>query len=300
MNILVIGSEGFIGSNIVAYYVARGFRVTGVDNKIAAGNGAYRYLQVLSFNYALDHMLDERPDVCIFAAGSASVQLSISQPDLDFEANVLAVSRILASLLKLNPACKFIHISSAAVYGNPASLPVAENAVAKPLSPYGWHKLQAEVLCREYHDCYQLPTCSIRPFSVYGKGQRKLLFWDLYHKFLSKGAAVELFGSGHESRDFIYISDFLDALDLIVSRGSFDACVYNMGSGTETTIRDAAYTMRQVMGSAKDITFTMQERAGDPGCWKADIASLQALGFKPSVGLDTGLQHYYQWINENA
>lgn len=300
MHILVIGSEGFIGGSIIDYYTRKGVKVTGIDNKMSANKTGYNYFQVLSFNYTLENILQSKPDVCIFAAGSANVQLSVTQPHLDFESNVVSVSRILNSLLKFSPACKFVHISSAAVYGNPAELPVKETSRIQPLSPYGWHKRQAELLCEEYFTSFGLPACSIRPFSVYGEGQKKLLFWDLFHKFNSAESSVELFGSGNESRDFIHISDFLNAIDLILHKGNFQADIYNIAGGEETSIQRAAETFRQVMHSSKLLTFNQKERTGDPVHWKADISKLKALGFRPAMSLESGLSNYYTWIKENT
>ena len=96
-----------------------------------------------------DIFIEEKYDACINASGSGNVNHSVMHPLEDFELNTFDTARILDAIRKHNKACKYLHISSAAVYGNPAHLPVNEEMACKPLSPYGWHKLMAEQLCKE-------------------------------------------------------------------------------------------------------------------------------------------------------
>ena len=92
------------------------------------------------------------------------------------------MQKILVAIRDRNSSCKFINFSSAAVYGNPKFLPITENSVCKPLFPYGFHKLQSELLLTEYYNFFGLKTCSLRVFSAYGPLLKKQLFWDLYQK----------------------------------------------------------------------------------------------------------------------
>jgi UDP-glucose 4-epimerase len=298
--ILVIGSEGFLGNQIATYFSSAGCEVLGIDNRGHARSSGYKYERVLNFSYSLENVTGNwQPEICVFAGGSANVQLSVTQPHLDFESNVTTVSRLLASLLKMNKNCRFIHISSAAVYGDPARLPVEENAELKPVSPYGWHKLQAEKLCSEYFQCFGLPTCSLRPFSVYGEGQKKLLFWDLAQK-ISSGEKIELYGTGDETRDFVHVSDFLRALELIIQKGEFKGDVYNIASGIQVTVKDAADLMNANFTKPATITFNGKTREGDPKYWQADIGKIRGLGFSPALSLKDGLKKYQKWLSENA
>lgn len=299
MNIIVIGSEGFIGSNLVDFFIKKGHNLTGIDSATPKNQVSYRYIRVLSFNYNLDDLIGSFiPDVLIFAGGSASVQLSLEQPYLDFEANVLSVSKLLESLKKINTSCKFIHFSSAAIYGNPINLPIKESDIISPLSPYGWHKYQSEVLCKEYHVCYNIPTCSLRPFSVYGPGQKKMLFWDLYQKVTNSSHNIELFGTGDETRDFIFIDDLLDVVDLILNNGDFKGESYNIASGTESKIRDVAMLFVQELNKNLILNFNNLKRDGDPLNWKADVSKIEKLGFARKMNIDNGIKKYISWLKE--
>lgn len=299
MNILVIGSEGFIGKNLVNFFTNNNV-VIGIDSTITSKNSSnYKYIRVLSLNYNLEDLIGSFvPDVLIFAGGSANVQLSIEQPNLDFEANVTSVSMLLESIKKININCKFIHFSSAAVYGNPQSLPVSEDHLTMPVSPYGWHKLQAELMCKEYNTCFGLQTCSLRPFSVYGPGQKKLLLWDLYQKAIISKGNIELFGTGSETRDFIYIDDLVSAVALIIEKGEFNGDVYNIGSGLETRIADLSSLFIEKLNLSKKILFNGIKREGDPIHWRADVDKLKILGFNTVVNFEVGLTIYSQWLKE--
>jgi nucleoside-diphosphate-sugar epimerase len=295
LKILVIGSEGFIGSHLVSYFTGLGREVYGCDLTEYHGTGyTYYKLSVLSPDF--DTVLNAAAYDCVVnASGSGNVGFSVQQPYSDFEANSLVVARVLDSLRKHAPATRFIQISSAAVYGNPASLPVRENAVLQPLSPYGYHKLISEQLCREYHQVYGIPVAVLRPFSVYGNGLMKQLLWDICRQ-LEKRNEISLFGTGEESRDFIHISDLTKAVESVICGSAFEMDLYNVAAGNEVTVRTVATLLTQHYGSAHTPRFTGEVKAGDPLHWKADISRLQALGFVPQTRLEQGIEAYVHWF----
>jgi dTDP-glucose 4,6-dehydratase/UDP-glucose 4-epimerase len=98
-----------------------------------------------------------------------------------------------------------------------------------PISPYGYHKLAAENLCKEFNDIYNIQTLIVRIFSAYGPGLKKLLFWDLHQKSLSSDK-VELFGTGEETRDFIFIDDLVKALELVMVNSLYENDIINIES----------------------------------------------------------------------
>ena len=101
---------------------------------------------------------------------------------------------------------RVVFVSSAAVYGNPPSLPVDEKATPCPMSPYGRHKVECEQLLREFHERIELPSVSLRVFSAYGEGLRRQIFWDVCVQALANGE-IRLHGSGSETRDFVHAYD---------------------------------------------------------------------------------------------
>lgn len=295
MKILIIGSEGFIGKNSVAYFQQSGHDVwqAGITDLQKDG---YTLLNEENTDFEILFKTN-RYDVCINASGSAHVGFSFENPIKDFELNVLNINKLLIAIRKYNPTCKFINFSSAAVYGNPTTLPISENAPTNPLSPYGFHKLQSELILKEYHKFFGLHTCSLRVFSAYGVGLKKQLFWDLYQKAL-QSRQVALFGTGEESRDFIHIADLLSALDKIIKNANFEGEVINVASGKEITINEAVTTFYRLFDEKINFEFTNKLKVGDPNNWCADIRKLKEIGFSPQYSLEAGLKKYIQWLKE--
>jgi dTDP-glucose 4,6-dehydratase/UDP-glucose 4-epimerase len=215
----------------------------------------------------------------------------------DYELNVNNVFKMLEAIRLNNPACKFISFSSAAVYGNPETLPIDESFLLNPISPYGWHKLYTEKLCQEYWRLHGVKTVSLRIFSVYGEYLRKQLFWDIYQKTL-KSDHVELFGTGNETRDFIYIRDLMEVLSSVIGAAAFEGEPLNVASGVETTIYTAATSFCRAINPKITISFNGQTKPGDPLKWRADIRKLRALGFTPRFSFDEGIQQVAQWIKK--
>lgn len=291
--ILIIGCNGFIGSACAEYFRVTGHEVYGADIT-PAKNIAFFLLDPKRPDF--DALFRQfKPTVCINASGAAIVALSIERPEEDHRLNVENVQLMLEAITHNNPQIRFLNFSSAAVYGNPSSLPINENAGLKPLSPYGKHKLECEQLLSDY-TIRGLHTCSLRIFSAYGPGLRKQLFWDLFQK-AKTGPVINLFGTGDESRDFIFIEDLVRAVAVIAERGEFKGESINVASGTETTIRKAADIFLGLLGQGFVLQFSGEEKTGDPRNWKADISRLKSLGFSPTVSIREGLEktvHGYQ------
>jgi UDP-glucose 4-epimerase len=295
MRLLVIGSKGFIGVHATEYFKKQNFNVLGCDVVTDYTDKGYFQIDATNSDY---HTLFERYqfDACINCSGAASVPLSLEFPLEDFNLNTLNVFKILDAIRSYQPTCKFINLSSAAVYGNPAQLPINENSVLQPLSPYGIHKFQAEQIVKEFNDFYQIPTCSLRIFSAYGNGLKKQLFWDMYQKFLNSDS-IQLYGTGKESRDFIHVDDIVRAFHLILDKSKFAGGAINIANGEEYTIEYVSELFRRNFEGKKSIGFNNQVKQGDPLNWKADITLLKSLGYKQTISLEAGIQEYIHWVN---
>jgi UDP-glucose 4-epimerase len=292
MKILIIGSKGFIGSYL---YDRLSFTHAVFGCDVYTNYNEKNFFLIDSSNADYKSIFANHFDLCVNCSGAASVPDSLKNPSRDYELNVYNVFLILESVRVNNPQCKFINISSAAVYGNPKSFPVSEDHPTHPLSPYGFHKLQAEQLCQEYFQFFGIQTSSIRIFSAYGPGLKKQIFWDLHLK--SKGSAVvDLFGSGNETRDFIFIDDIVAAIEVIISKGSFKADIYNVGSGSPSEIQTIAQLFLNQLKRKGSIKFSGSKRQGDPDFWQADISKLAALGFRPKISIDEGIKKYAAWL----
>jgi UDP-glucose 4-epimerase len=298
MNYLIIGSKGFIGSHLKTHLTNNGNEVWGADVVIDyVDSEKYFLIDVSNSDY---NSIFEKTefDVCINCSGAASVPDSVLHPLRDYYLNTVNVFKLLDAIRTHQPGCKFINLSSAAVYGNPIVLPIEENANATPVSPYGLHKYQSEQICSEFYHYFNIKTCSLRIFSAYGEGLQKQLFWDLYKK-AKTGLPFKLFGTGNESRDFIYINDIVNAIELVSQSRYFKADVINLANGNEIFIKEAVATFFRFFKTSIDFSFSGEERKGDPINWVADISKLKSLGYKTTFNLETGLCQYYKWINSN-
>ena len=297
MKILIIGSKGFIGAHCVAYF-SEAHEVWQCD--VVSDYVTQNYFTVDATNANFTDIFEKHIfDVCINCSGAASVPDSIKNPQRDFALNVLNVYKQLDAIRKYNPKCKYINFSSAAVYGNPKSLPIKEDAIANPISPYGYHKKMAEDVCEVFYQNYNVPTCSLRVFSAYGPGLQKQLFWDL-NKKASNSNIVDLFGTGKESRDFIYITDLLKAVNLVILKSKFNAEIINVASGKELYIKDVVSVFYSLINGEVNFNFLGQKREGDPSNWKADISKIEGYGFKSEFSIEEGLKEYVKWLNVNA
>lgn len=296
MTVLILGSEGFIGAHCVKYFLQKNYSVFGAD-LFEQATQSYSYNKVSRISPEMDDLFTgTKFDAVVNAAGSGNVPYSMAHPLVDFEANSLDVFKILDTIRRIQPACRYIHLSSAAVYGNPEKLPVLESETLKPLSPYGWHKLISEQVCMEFSQLFQIRSAIIRPFSVYGPGLKKQLFWDTFQKVKVNQQKLELFGTGRESRDFVFIADLVKAIELILLNGEMKAEAYNVASAIETTIEDAVTLFIKVLEFSPEIYFNGQVREGDPKNWLGDIAKIGNLGFKPEYSIEQGLKILKNWI----
>jgi UDP-glucose 4-epimerase len=296
MKTLIIGSKGFIGSHVLSYFKSMSLPVLGCD--VVTEYDDSNHIQIDATNSDFHDIFKNNEIVnCINCSGAASVPLSLENPLKDFNLNTLNVFKILDAIRQYQPNCKFINLSSAAIYGNPDQLPIKENFNFKPVSPYGLHKMQAEQICMEFYHFYQVKTCSLRIFSAYGEGLKKQLLWDLFQKF-KNNEIIELFGTGHETRDFIYIDDIVQAIICCVNSADFVGEAINIANGEELSIKTIATLFNNEFGANKNIIFNNQTKKGDPLNWKADISKLQKLEYKKTVSIEEGIKNYIEWAKK--
>ena len=295
--VLVTGVAGFLGRYVARQFVQTGWGVVGIDELPPENvqlKGVTYHRLTLPDRAMAELLLSRQPQVCVHCAGCASVGLSMEQPAADFYGNALLVFELLEALRRHAPACRFLLLSSAAVYGNPASLPITEEHAINPLSPYGFHKRQAELLCQEFSRIFSLPTACVRIFSAYGPGLRRQVVWDICEKLLTTGK-LELRGTGGESRDFIHAADIAHGLYLLATKAVCSGEVYNLASGREVTIAELASTLEISLDSKVVPVFDGRGTPGDPLHWRADISKIAALGFSPAVPLKQGLHTVAAW-----
>jgi UDP-glucose 4-epimerase len=296
LKVLITGVNGFIGSNI-AQSLQTEYTTIGLDTDSVDRNGfSDFYIQMILPNADIEGLFKTfEPDVCIHCAGFASVSYSVENPANDFASGPPVVLNLADAIRKQCPQCRILFISSAAVYGNPETMPVTEKCAIAPVSPYGYHKAMSETILKEYYTLYNVKSISLRVFSCYGRGLRKQLLWDIAKKIESD--SLTLFGTGDESRDFIHIQDLIGAIRCVITNRAIEFDVFNVGTGMQSTVKSVVGQMADCLNyDTNKISFSMQSLKGYPVAWQADITKLQTIGFKPRVLLDNGIADYCTWF----
>lgn len=297
--VLITGGNGFIGSSVLKYFSGNKYEMYAWGNTDVVMNG----IRVQSVNLNDKAEIAERlanidPDIIVHCAGSANVNASVENPLKDFEGNVIITYNILLALSEINRNhIKFIYLSSSAVYGEPQVLPITEEHPLLPISPYALHKQLSEEICRYFISQYDMDIVILRIFSAYGPGLRKQIFWDMNEK-IKKNHCLELYGTGEETRDFIYIDDLIRVIEIMVDTDNLKDRIFNVANGINVSVREIAEAYAALWGlDASYIKFSNISRQGNPIHWRADISKLESLGYEPSISLSEGIERYYKWVN---
>lgn len=293
--ILITGVNGFIGTAAKNYFSTK-YDVYGID--VAGKNDKNQFILDMNSEELQEILVKISPDIIIHAAGGANVSRSVETPKIDFDNSVQIFYNLLNCMRVTNLSSKLIFLSSAAVYGNVKKLPILEETALNPISPYGLHKKICEEIGEYYKYNYGMDICILRIFSVYGPGLRKQIMWDMFQKFLRKGK-IELFGTGEETRDFIYITDLLRSIEYIIDTHEKYG-VYNIANGEDITIREMAEIFSRVMCGENRVSFNNIVREGDPRFWCADISKIKKLGYLMETKLGDGITNYINWAKSEC
>lgn len=308
MRCVVTGAAGFVGSSLCDALLLAGHTVVGIDSFVAyypremkernlsaaRSNPRFTFVDGNLLTADLDRLLSGA-DWVFHQAAQAGVRASWGEYFSSYtENNVLATQRLLDVVRGIPTIQKVVYASSSSIYGNAEAYPTSEDAIPRPVSPYGVTKLAAEHLMMLYATEFGVPTVSLRYFTVYGPRQRPDM---AFHRFIRAGLTggeIVLYGDGEQSRDFTFISDIVAANIAAAERGG-SGTVFNLGGGTQATVNDVLRIVERYIGPLK---LRREERqAGDARHTRADTLRAQtALGFRPAVSLDEGIGREVEWL----
>jgi UDP-glucose 4-epimerase len=304
----VTGGAGFIGSHLSERLLAQGAEVVALDcftdyyprpikeRNLAnlRGQPKYQFIEADLNAIALAPLLDGVTHVFHLAA-QAGVRKSWGR---DFQTytvlNIDATQRLLEACVD-RPIERIVYASSSSVYGDDVTLPMREDAMVQPVSPYGVTKLAAEHLCNLYYVNHGVKAVSLRYFTVYGPRQRPDMGFHRFFTAIAEGRPLAQFGDGLQTRDFTFIADIVTATANAAVRGT-PGRVYNIGGGSRVSLRDVFEMIARVSGRPVQIDHQPAQK-GDMRDTYADTSRARAdLGFSPSVDLEDGLRAMFTWM----
>lgn len=294
---LVTGGCGFIGSNLCRALVSRGDAVrvlddlsTGAAVSLPAGT---RLIQGDVADLAAVRRALSGVDGCFHLAAVASVERSKRDWLGTHRTNLTGAIAVFDQARMSEPPIPVVYASSAAVYGDCALLPLNETATLRPISPYGADKLGCELHARAAERMYGLPSVGLRLFNVYGLGQNPKSPYSgvisVFCERIRRRLPVEVFGDGHQTRDFVFVGDVVEALLRAMDARPAEARVFNICTGRGTSVLQLAQTIACLSRQKLEVCFR-PERTGDIRHSRGDpTAARQALGLAEPTDVASGL-----------
>ena len=309
MRALVTGCAGFIGSHLTGVLLDQGATVVGIDcftdyyprsikeSNLAANSGR------TGFSFVEDRIQDADPARLLdgvshifHLAAQAGVRKSWGRDFRAYTENNIEATQMLLEACVGRPIERFVHASSSSVYGDNASIPMREDALPRPVSPYGVTKLSAEQLGYLYFVNHRVPTAAMRYFTVYGPRQRPDMAFHRFIKAALRDEELSLYGDGEQTRDFTFVADAVAATVAAATRG-VPGRSYNIGGGSRVSMNQVIDLIGRIAGRPLRVKREATKN-GDMRDTYADTSlARQDLGFAPSVSLEDGIKAEYQWLS---
>jgi UDP-glucose 4-epimerase len=189
---------------------------------------------------------------------------------------------------------KFVYASSSSVYGD-AELPMQEDSMLKPVSPYGVTKLAAEHLCYLYCKNYEVPTVSLRYFTVYGPRQRPDMAIHMFVKAIFKGEEITIFGDGSQTRDFTFVDDAVEA-NILAAKSDSAGEVFNIGGGSRISVNDLVTEIEKIVGNKARMKYIEKQKGDVLDTWADVSKAKEELNWKSKIGISEGLDLFTMWF----
>ncbi|MFB0561243.1 MAG: NAD-dependent epimerase/dehydratase family protein [Candidatus Lokiarchaeia archaeon] len=296
--VLVTGGCGFVGSHLVRKLV-EDFKVVVLDN---LSNGMTeniadmkRKVRLIVGDVCDSEMVRGALKGCKYIfhlVAQGSVRRARADSINDASTNIIGTLNVLRAAEDCE---KVIIFSSAAVYGEPIRTPIDEEHPRNPLSMYGVSKLASENYARVFYENYGLPITVLRPFNIYGLGQRMDSQYsgviNIFAQSIIKGENPIFYGDGTQTRDFVHVSDVVEASILAAESEKAIGQIFNVATGKATTINEIASELIQITGNKIEPVYINTHKE-DIKHSVADISKIQkTLSYKPKTTLTQGLKN---------
>jgi UDP-glucose 4-epimerase len=306
---LVTGGAGFIGSTLVDRLLNEGHTVDVVDNlftgslanmaaaNAASGNRFNFYQMDVRSPDLLDIMVRRQPEVVFHLAAQADVRVSVADPVLDADINIIGSLRVLEGARQAGTRKVVFASSGGTIYGSADRLPVDEEQPQRPLSPYGVAKKAVGDYLFAYQQLHGLSFAALALANVYGPRQNlhgEAGVVAMFAGRLLAGQPCVIYGDGRQTRDFVYVDDVVDAFYRAASH-SEPGLLCNIGTGTEISVNDLYAAMARNAGVIEPPVYA-SARPGEiqRSCLSHGLAALR-LGWEPQTGIEEGTAAVLSW-----
>lgn len=317
--ILITGGAGFIGSNLVEYFLAKGYEVACLDNfatgkreniELFLKHPHFSMIEADIRNLEQCHQAVLGAEFVLHQAALGSVPRSLKDPITSNEVNVTGFLNMLVASRDAGVK-RFIYAASSSTYGDSEQLPKVEDVIGKPLSPYAITKYVNELYAEIFSNTYGLQTIGLRYFNVFGRRQDPhgayAAVIPLFIKQLINHEQPVINGDGNYSRDFTYIDNVIhmNELAILTTNPSAVNTVYNTAVGDRTTLNDLVSLLKQALAFYDNEIATIEpihgpQRAGDiPHSLASIDKAKKLLGYAPAFNLATGIQEAIEWYWNN-
>ncbi|OFV83374.1 MAG: epimerase [Acidobacteria bacterium RBG_13_68_16] len=312
--ILVTGGAGFIGSHLTARLVARGDDVVCLDDFNDYYDPAFKRENVEPFRGSPRWRLVEGDirnaalveetyrtfgiEATVHLAARAGVRPSIRHPRLYEEVNGVGTLNVLEAARR-SGARTFVFGSSSSVYGTNSKVPFSEDdPIARPVSPYAATKRANELMAYTYYHLYGLSVTCLRFFTVYGPRQRPEMAIYHFTEKLARGEAVPRYGDGSSARDYTYIDDIVEGIQVALDLAApFE--IVNLGGSRTTTLQHLIELIAAAVGTEPRID-ELPPQPGDVPITFADVSKAKKLwGWEPHVLIEDGIRRFVDWFKQN-
>ena len=316
MNVLVTGGAGFIGSHISEGLLETGHDVVALDvldpyydlgikerniERCRELRGErYEFIEGSITNEELVREVVAGHDIefVYHQAAQAGVRTSVENPKKPHEINTTGLLNLLLAADD-HGVERVVNASSSSVYGAVEYLPYDEDHQNVPQSPYGVTKLTAEHYCRVWDEVYDLPTVSLRYFTVYGPRMRPNMAITNFTSRCLNGEPPVIYGDGQQTRDFTYIDDIVEANLALLETDAADGAVMNVGSTGTITIEELAEYIVEETGADVDLEYSDPKEA-DARHTHADVSKARELiDYEPSRDIREGVSQFVDWYRKN-
>jgi UDP-glucose 4-epimerase len=301
--VLVTGGAGFVGGAIVCRLVDAGAKVTVLDDLFTGQAETIptqaQFVHGSVTDRALVGKLVANASL-VFHAAARNIIASTANPRDDFETNIGGTLNVLLAARESQPD-RVVYTSSTSVYGNPRSIPINEDDLLMPLTPYAVSKLSGEHYCLAFYESYGLPVGVVRYSNIYGPGQRPdNPYCGVVSKFLmscDQGQPLTVHGDGEQTRDFTFIDDAVDATLLAATHPRAEGDVFNVGTGIETSVNRLAQLIGTSMGRPVAVRHIDRRDIDNIRRRVVNIEKMRRmLRWAPQVTLENGLEATARWF----